>query len=468
MSTSSPTEPASRGLDPRKAVPIILGIFFFSLIIDNGFKFMTKAIQDDLHLTAAQASLQATLAGLVIGIGAVVYAALADSVSMRKLLYACVTLIAIGGVLGFLFHGSFVMVVVARLVQTTGLAAGETLYVIYVTKYIPAKQQKTYLGFSTAAFQASTLFGAVASGFIATYVSWTAMFIIPVIMLLSIPLVKRRVPVAEATTSHFDALGLFIIAVTVTGILLFLQAFNWAYMIVVVAGIVAFIWHIRAHEGALVRPEFFKNKRFSVIIALVFVIYSVQLGYVILEPYIAANVYHLTIDKASLLLIPGYVCAIIVGCSSGWVGRHLSSRLTIFVGLMGIIVALVIAAVFMQLGRGAMIVSAIFFPSSFALIYAPLLATAIRDIPAEKTGIAIGFYNLTINVAVPVCIAYTAKLIDLKPMAFAWASLSHTEAARSSSTILWILAIIVAVGAAGYMAAASKLHAAEVTEKKAE
>lgn len=451
MSTSSPTEPASRGLDPRKAVPIILGIFFFSLIIDNGFKFMTKAIQDDLHLTAAQASLQATLAGLVIGIGAVVYAALADSVSMRKLLYACVTLIAIGGVLGFLFHGSFVMVVVARLVQTTGLAAGETLYVIYVTKYIPAKQQKTYLGFSTAAFQASTLFGAVASGFIATYVSWTAMFIIPVIMLLSIPIVKRRVPVAEATTSHFDALGLFIIAVTVTGILLFLQAFNWAYMIVVVAGIVAFIWHIRAHEGALV-----------------FVIYSVQLGYVILEPYIAANVYHLTIDKASLLLIPGYVCAIIVGCSSGWVGRHLSSRLTIFVGLMGIIVALVIAAVFMQLGRGAMIVSAIFFPSSFALIYAPLLATAIRDIPAEKTGIAIGFYNLTINVAVPVGIAYTAKLIDLKPMAFAWASLSHTEAARSSSTILWILAIIVAVGAAGYMAAASKLHAAEVTEKKAE
>ncbi len=35
--------------------------------------------------------------------------------------------------------------------------------------------------------------------------------------------------------------------------------------------------------------------------------------------------------------------------------------------------------------------------SGFALMYAPLVNTALQNIPAAKSGIAIGFYNLTIN-----------------------------------------------------------------------
>ena len=53
------------------------------------------------------------------------------------------------------------MVLTGRLIQTCGLAAAETLYVIYVTKHIPDEDQKTYLGFSTAAFQAGLLVGAL-------------------------------------------------------------------------------------------------------------------------------------------------------------------------------------------------------------------------------------------------------------------------------------------------------------------
>lgn len=457
---TSPSAPA-RTRGPKAAVPVVLGIFLFSLIIDNGFKFMTKAIGDDLALTASQASLQATLAGLVIGIGAVVYAALADSVSMRKLLYVCVGLIAVGGIVGFCFSSSYTMVIIARLIQTTGLAAGETLYVIYVTKYLPAKDQKTYLGFSTAAFQASTLFGAVASGYVATYVSWTAMFLIPVVMLATIPIVKRTVPHTEATSSHVDLLGLFFIAVVATALMLFLQAFNWLWLVVSLVGVAAFIWHICAHENALVRPEFFMNKRFSCIIVLVFIVYSVQLGYITLFPYVAADMYGYEIDKASLLLAPGYACAIVVGVLSGQIGRVLNSRLTILLALLGVIAALVIAAAGIGWGSWVLIVSVVFFPSSYALFYAPLLATAIRDIPAEKTGIAIGFYNLTINVAIPIGIAYTAKLNDLKPTFLSWAVSADTPVGAGYGTILWVLALIVAVGTTGYMIADAKLYRSE-------
>ena len=80
------SQTVQKALSPKRAVPIILFTFVFSLIIDNGFKFMTDSMGEALNLSLNEVSLQASLAGVIIGIGAVVYAALADVVSIRKLL----------------------------------------------------------------------------------------------------------------------------------------------------------------------------------------------------------------------------------------------------------------------------------------------------------------------------------------------------------------------------------------------
>lgn len=82
----------------KKAVPILLFLFVFSLVIDNSFKLISVAIADDLNISVTTVSWQATLAGLVIGIGAVVYASLSDAISIRTLFIYGVILIIIGSV----------------------------------------------------------------------------------------------------------------------------------------------------------------------------------------------------------------------------------------------------------------------------------------------------------------------------------------------------------------------------------
>ena len=146
------TSKARAGVNPQAAVPIMLFTFVFSLIIDNGFKFMTASMGQALDLSLNQVSLQASLAGILIGIGAVVYAALSDFVPVRKLVLAGITLAVVGSLIGFIGQRVWPLVLTGRIVQTAGLAAAETLYVIYVTKHLSAAQQKTYLGFSTSAF----------------------------------------------------------------------------------------------------------------------------------------------------------------------------------------------------------------------------------------------------------------------------------------------------------------------------
>lgn len=423
-------------LNPKRAVPVLLFVFVFALVIDNGFKTMTMPMAEGLGIPDNTASLQASLAGVIIGIGAVVYAALADSISIRKLMLTGVILVIVGSIMGFVFSGSWPLVLTARLIQTSGLAAAETLYVIYVTKHLSEKDQKTYLGFSTAAFQAGLLIGALTSGFVSTYISWTAMFLIPLILVLTVPAIYKMIPEDEAVEGHLDVMGLFLIAVFATSLTMFMQAFNWLWLIPAVLGLIAFIWHVKSANQPLVKPEFFTNGRYVWTLAFVFLVYSTQMGYISLLPYAANELHGMSIDEASLLMIPGYTCAILVGVFSGKIGKFMSSRTTVYTGGAMIAGSLLIAALFVHVHVAVLAVTIVAFASGFALMYAPLVNTALTYITAAKSGIAIGFYNLTINIAIPLGIAYTFKLLDVT---------------SGFNTTLWVLAAVAIVGLVIYV-----------------
>lgn len=405
------------GLDPKAAVPVILFTFVFCLVIDNGFKFMTKPIAEDLGLSLTTASLQATLAGIVIGIGAVVYAALADSISMRKLLVAGIAMIALGSAIGF-------------------------------------------------AFQGALLIGTLTSGIMATYVSWTAMFLVSLLLIAAVPVILKKVPDSASVRSHLDVFGLFLITVVATAVMMYFQDFSWPWLVLSIVGALVFAWHVRTNDDALVTSAFFANGRYVTVLAVVLVVYSVQLGYsAILLPHLADVLHGIDIDGAAYILAPGYALAVVVGALSGKVGKVLSSRNTIIAALLLIAAALILPALFVGQSVAVIVISMLLFPSGFALIYAPLVATAVGDIPPEKSGVAIGFYNLVINIAVPVGIAYTAKLVDLGPTFLSGLSPAANGAEAVVATVLWILAGIVLVGLAIWLVADGVLSRREAVRE---
>ncbi|MCF4006363.1 MFS transporter [Corynebacterium uropygiale] len=455
-------------LSPKAAVPILLITFIFSLIIDNGFKFMALAIQENFHLSASSASLQATLTGIIIGIGAVVYAALADSFSIRRLLIVGLILTAVGSIIGFVGQSSWSVVLTGRIIQTAGLAAAETLYVIYVTKHLPEKDQKTYLGFSTSAFQLAILFGTLSSGFIATYISWTAMFLLSCLALVAIPFVAKKVPEEESTRSHLDILGLFYITVVSTAAMLFLNTPNLPWLLLAVVALVFFIVHVIRNPRALVRPEFFKNWRYVFALITVAIIYSTQMGITTLVvPYAVHHLHGMNLDVASLLMAPGYATGALLGALSGRVARVLNSRQTMYLALSMIVLAMVLIAALIDGPLWVIVLAIVLFSGGFATMYAPLVNSALSTIPAAKSGIAIGFYNLTINIAIPAGIGYTAKLIDLSPNFLGFLSSAHGAEAEAQATVCWILVIIGVVGALVYvisdaiLARSERAHAAQ-------
>jgi MFS transporter, DHA2 family, metal-tetracycline-proton antiporter len=409
----------------KRAVPVILLFFVFALIIDNSFKLVSVAIAEDLGISAAAVSLQASLAGLVIGIGAVIYASLADTISIRKLLSAGIILICIGSVMGFIFQHSYLLLVIARMIQSAGLAAAETLYVIYVTKHLPKEEQKKFLGLSTSSYSLSLVIGSITGGYVSTYLNWSTLFLIPLLSLLLLPFILKYLPKEQSRKSHVDLIGLLLISAVTTSVMMYLTDFNWIFIVIFAATVALFLAYISKSKKSFIEISFFKNKRFAAVLAIAFVIYSVQLGYIFIFPFLLQKMYNLQLDTISLLLIPGYVTAVLVGSLSGKIAKVLTNKQAVSIAMIIIVCSLALPGL---IGDSVIVyvLSMLLFSGSFAFMYAPMLDSCIRSIPVERSGTAIGFYNLVLNVAVSIGITYTASLMDVV----------------SFGTVLWILCAI--------------------------
>ena len=427
----------------KRAVPILLFLFVFSLVIDNSFKLISVAIADDLNISVTTVSWQATLAGLVIGIGAVVYASLSDAISIRTLFIYGVCLIIVGSIIGYVFQHQFAFVLAGRIIQTAGLAAAETLYVIYVAKYLSKDDQKTYLGLSTSSYSLSLVIGTLSGGFISTYLHWTNMFLIALIVVFTLPFLFKLLPKENSVNkAHLDFVGLVLVATIATTVMLFITNFNWLYMIGALIAIAVFALYIKNAQRPLVDKSFFKNKRYASFLFIVFVMYAIQLGYIFTFPFIMQQIYHFELDTTSLLLVPGYLVAVVTGALSGKIGNYLSSKQATMTAITLIAVSLILPAFTVGQHVSIFVISMIFFAGSFALMYAPLLNETIRTIDINMTGVAIGFYNLIINVAVSVGIAIAAALIDDKALNFP----GNTAIETHFGIILLILGLMSIVG----------------------
>ncbi|WP_432369438.1 MFS transporter [Staphylococcus chromogenes] len=427
----------------KRAVPILLFLFVFSLVIDNSFKLISVAIADDLNISVTTVSWQATLAGLVIGIGAVVYASLSDAISIRTLFIYGVCLIIIGSIIGYVFQHQFAFVLAGRIIQTAGLAAAETLYVIYVAKYLSKEDQKTYLGLSTSSYSLSLVIGTLSGGFISTYLHWTNMFLIALIVVFTLPFLFKLLPKENSVNkAHLDFIGLVLIATIATTVMLFITNFNWLYMVGALIAIAVFAFYIKNAKHPLVDKSFFQNKRYASFLFIVFVMYAIQLGYIFTFPFIMQQIYHFELDTTSLLLIPGYLVAVVTGALSGKIGNYLSSKQATITAITLIALSLILPAFTVSQHVSIFVISMIFFAGSFALMYAPLLNETIRTIDVNMTGVAIGFYNLIINVAVSVGIAIAAALIDYQALNFP----GNTALESHFGIILLILGLMSIVG----------------------
>ncbi|MEA1012700.1 MFS transporter [Bacillus cereus] len=428
-----------------KIVPILLSLMIFSLVVDNSFKIISPDLVEYFGVSASTISWQVTLAGLALGIAATVYSALSDSISIRNLLVTGIILMCVGSLLGYITHNNYWLIVLSRMIQATGYGATETLYLIFIAKYASAESQTKYIGYSTSGFQLATVIGTLTGGFIATYLQWQNLFLVPLLSLVFVPFILKHLPKEERKQSKLDVLGIILVAVTAASIMLYMSNFSWGFFTLFILSVLTFLFYISKNKNAFISIEFFKNKQFLFILLIGFMIYSLQSAYALNTlSFLMTDIYHIKLDAISLMFIPASLSAALIGALSGKIGKFLSSKQCIYLGVSFILVSLLLGVFFIDKSIAVFVVSLILLSSSFGLIYAPMIETSIKNIPDEKKGTAIGFYNLVaVGIGFTVGFSYSSILIDKKDLQFGFLSfVTDDPTALNYSSILIIFAAI--------------------------
>jgi len=321
--------------------------------------------------------------------------------------------------------------IVARVVQGLGAALMTPQTMAVITRLFPAETRGRAMAIWGATAGVATLVGPILGGFLVDALGWEWIFFINVpVGVVGLVLALRLVPRLETHSHSFDWLG-----VALSGIGMFALVFGiqeghqyswgtirgpisvWGLIIVGLVVLAVFgWWQARNTREPLVPLRLFSDRNFSVssfaIAAMAFT--ATSMGFPLM--LYAQLVRGLSPMKAALLMVPMAIMSIVLAPVVGRITDRVHPR-----ALVGSGFAVTAVAIF-WLSRVTTPDSAtweILVPmgvlgTGMAGVWAPLAATATRNLPPQLAGAGAGVYNAIRQVGAVMGSAAIAVLMDAR------------------------------------------------------
>ena len=411
--------------DPWPALwALVLG--FFMIMIDTTIvSVATPAVIEDLHAEVNSVVWVTSAYLLAYAVPVLITGRLGDRFGQKQVYLFGLVIFTLSS-LACGLTGSVEGLIAARVVQ--GLGAGfmtpQTMAII--TRIFPAERrgQATSLWGATAGV--AVLVGPLLGGILVDSLGWEWIFFINIpIGLLAFVLAWRLVPSLPTHPHKFDWLG-----VALSGVGMFLLVFgiqeghqqDWDALIwtmiaggvVVLAGFV--LWQARNRNEPLVPLKLFVDRNFSLAnvgIATVSFAFT-AMGFPVM--LYAQLVRDLSPTRSALLLVPMAVMSIVLAPGIGKLTDRVHPRAITAVGFTALAVSLVWLSLAMTPDSPTwqLLLPMGLMGAGSAGIWAPLTATATRNLPMHLAGAGAGVYNAMRQVGAVLGSAAIAVLMDAR------------------------------------------------------
>lgn len=303
--------------------------------------------------------------------------------------------------------GSIGMLIVARLVQGVGAALLTPQTLSTITRIFPPERRGVALSMWGATAGVATLVGPLAGGVLVDHLGWSWIFFVNVpVGIIGLVLAARLIPVLETHPHRFDILG-----VALSGIGLFLIVFGlqegqthqwapwiWAVIVGGIAFMAAFVyWQSVNRREPLIPLAIFGDRDFSLANIGIAVIGFAVTAMILPVMFYAQAVCALTPTRAALLTAPMAVASGVLAPFVGRIVDRAHPRPIIGFGFSTLAVALLWLSVEMTPSTPIwrLMLPLTVTGIAMAFIWAPLGATATRNLPPRLAGAGSGVYNTT-------------------------------------------------------------------------
>jgi DHA2 family metal-tetracycline-proton antiporter-like MFS transporter len=447
--------------DHRKLVPWIIYLIFFAVLNETVFNVSTPMIARQFSLSPSGVSWMMTIFMVFFGVGSVIYGRLADIFSLRTLILVGVLIYSVGSLMGFALQSSYPLIIVARAIQGIGGSAIPALVFVVVARYFEPSERGRIFGFITSTVSFAIGLGPVLGGLVSGALSWAYLFLIPVLMLISLPFFNRELPREPRRQGTVDVVGAVLVALTVGALIVYLN-FSQLYYLAAFLGLLAlFVLRIRTARDPFIKPSLFMNARFSSGVIVGFCLFSVVIGIIFLIPLMLNDLYDLTTSQIGLILFPGAISSVIFGPIAGTLSDRKGNNFVVAVGLALLAASIIIMS--LLLGVSALIVAAalLFTYVGFSLFQTAMINAVSQTLAEDEAGVGMGLFNLVGIVSGAVGTALVGKILTGRWLDVPILSIGTAANGYGYSNVMLAFSVVVILGGILYLRSYRSVRAAE-------
>jgi len=380
--------------DRGKLVPWIIYLIFFAVLNETVFNVSTPMIARQFQLTPSGVSWMMTIFMVFFGIGSIIYGRLADIFSLRTLILVGIFIYAIGSILGFMLRFSYPLMIASRAIQGIGGSAIPALVFVVIARYFEPSQRGRIFGLITSTVSFAIGVGPVLGGLVSGSLHWSYLFLIPLLMLISVPFLGRELPREPRRPGSVDVLGAGLVAMTVGALIVYLNFSQWYYLAAFLGLLLLFILRIRTAADPFIRPSLFKNAQFRNGVVVGFCLFSIIIGIIFLIPLMLSDLHHLTTSQIGLVLFPGAISSVAFGPIAGALSDRRGNSFVVAIGLALLVASIIFLSVLLSVSAIAVACAMLLTYVGFSLFQTAMINAVSQTLREEETGIGMGLFNL--------------------------------------------------------------------------
>lgn len=456
--------------NPRRLIPWIAYLIFFAVLNETVFNVSTPMIARQFSLSPAGVSWMMTIFMVLFGVGAVIFGKLADIYSLRFLISTGVVIYVVGSILGFALQSSYPAVVAARAIQGIGGSALPALVFVVVARYFEVDERGRIFGFITSIVSLAIGFGPVIGGFVSSSLDWSYLFLIPTLLLVSLPFIARLLPREEKRSGSVDLLGAALATLMVGSLVVFLNLGGLVYLAGFAVFAVLFVARIRLLRGVakdpFIKPSLFANAGFRTGLISTFCLFAIVIGIIFLIPLMLARVHSLSTSQIGLILFPGAISSVIFGPISGRLADKRGSPFVIAVGLSLLVGGIVFMSLALSISPLVVAAAMLLVYVGFALFQTAMVNAISQTLPPDEMGVGMGLFNLVGILSGAIGTAIVAKALAGRWLDFSLLPYGSSRASYEYSNLMLAFALVAVVGGAVYFRSTASRRAGRASAER--
>ena len=325
-----------------KILIITISFTFMSCLDASIVNVALPTISDKLGTSLANVAWVVTIYLITITALIIFFGKIADLIGKTRIFGFGVIIFTLGSIICG-FSNSFVLLLIARVIQAIGAAAGMSTTQGIIVETFHHKERGRALGISGSSVALGNLTGPVLGGLLVSFLSWHYIFLINIPIGIIVFLFGLKYLPKDskklAHRKHIDGLGFILFAMTM--ILLFAavsegEFLGYASLTIIslfIASIICFVFFVireKHAEHPLLDLNLFKNKLFSLSIFCAFVSFFVISSNTLLLPYFIQDLLKMSPFLCGLIMLASPLIMGLVAPLSGHASDKIGSEIITF------------------------------------------------------------------------------------------------------------------------------------------